>query len=309
MATNPPRLGVVVLNWNGLDHLQELLPSLYASKYPEFFVLVVDNGSSDASVEWTRREFPSTEVLALGENRRFSGGNNAGAARALELGAEVLLLLNNDTTIAPDCLHWLAHCFGEDPKLGVAGPRICYYDQPERIWYGGGKIVRSLGVVFHRGIRRGVNEGVDPAGETAWVSGCALAVRKDVWTSLGGLDEGYYIYAEDVDFCLRAADLGVKIYYEPRALVLHKVSASVGGASSAFKNYHKSRAGLRLFTRHNAGLSRLSAYCGLALHDLATIAWSLLRGRLHAALAVARAWIDTISGQRSFRVEEALPKG
>lgn len=308
MTSNPPRLGVVVLNWNGLDHLRELLPSLYASEYPEFFVLVVDNGSGDASVAWVRREFPATELLALGENRRFSGGNNAGATRALELGAEIVLLLNNDTTVAPDCLHWLARAFQEDAELGVAGPRICYYDEPERIWYGGGKIVRSLGVVSHRAIRRGVNEGVDPRGETDWVSGCALAVRKEIWSSLGGLDEGYYIYAEDVDFCLRAADLGAKILYEPSALVMHKVSASVGGANSAFKSYHKSRAGLRLFRRHNSGLALLSAYCGLAAHDLAAIAWSLLRGNVRAAAAIVRAWIDAMSGHQSFQVGDALPK-
>ena len=141
MASNPPRIGVVVLNWNGLDHLRELLPSLYASQYPDFFVVVVDNGSRDASVEWMRREYPDTELLALGENRRFSGGNNAGAARALELGAEVLLLLNNDTTVAPDFLQWLGRSFQEDAELGVAGSRICYYDRLERIWYGGGKIL------------------------------------------------------------------------------------------------------------------------------------------------------------------------
>ncbi len=113
MSTNPPRLGVVVLNWNGRDHLAGLFPSLLASTYSDFFVLVVDNGSQDGSVEWTRREFPSVEVLALGENRRFSGGNNAGAARARELGAELLLILNNDTEVDPECLSWLVESFRE----------------------------------------------------------------------------------------------------------------------------------------------------------------------------------------------------
>jgi hypothetical protein len=300
---------VVVLNWNGRDHLAGLFPSLLASTYSDFFVLVVDNGSQDGSVEWTRREFPSVEVLALGENRRFSGGNNAGAARARELGAELLLILNNDTEVDPECLSWLVESFREDSAIGIVGPRICYHDRPEKIWYGGGRIRRSLGIISHRAIRRGVDEGADPCGATDWVSGCALAVREKVWSSLKGLDEEYYIYAEDVDFCLRAADAGVGIHYEPRALVLHKVSASVGGASSAFKSYHKSRAALRLFARHGAGPGRFSAYCGLAMHDLAAIAWLLARGHFRSAFAILCAWVDAVFGHQSYRVEEALPKG
>ena len=82
--------------------------------------------------------FPETSVAMT--TRRFSGGNNAGAARARELGAELLLILNNDTEVDPECLDWLVHCFREDPTIGIVGPRICYHDRPETIWYGGGQI-------------------------------------------------------------------------------------------------------------------------------------------------------------------------
>ncbi len=302
MPADGLRLGVVVLNWNGREHLSDCLGSVLANDHPDFFVLLVDNASSDGSVQWTREHFPQVEILSLPRNLRFAGGNNAGAEQALQRGAQILLLLNNDTRMDPHCLSVLSARFAENEHLGIAGPRICYFDDPSRIWYGGGRWHRTLGWVSHRALRRPVADGADPAGPTDWVSGCALAVRARLWKELEGLDEGYYIYAEDVDFCLRAARQGAEIAYEPRALVLHKVSASVGGAVSAFKAYHKSRAGLRLIRRHSRGWRAPGAVAGRAAFDLATALRSAAMGRPRAAAAVARAWWDAAFGRLGYPV-------
>ena len=302
MVTAPLRVGVVVLNWNGREHLNDCLSSVLANDHSDFFVLVVDNASTDGSVEWMREHFPEVEVLVLPGNLRFAGGNNAGAKKALELGAELVLLLNNDTRMDPACLSRLEGVFRDHPTVAVAGPRICYFDDPGRIWYGGGYLRKSLGWVSHRALRRKITDRADPPGPTGWVSGCSLAVRGSLWQRLGGLDESYYIYAEDVDFCLRADALGAEIWYEPRALVLHKVSASVGGTVSAFKAYHKTRAGLQLFLRHTSGLQKVCALLGRIFYDGATAALLLVRGHPRAAAAVVEAWVDTVAGRTGFPV-------
>ncbi len=302
-----PRLGVVVLNWNGREHLADLLPGLLACDHPDYFVLVVDNASEDGSVRWLRAEFPQVELLALPDNLRFSGGNNAGAQRALQLGAEQLLILNNDTRVDPRSLRRIAECFDADEKIGIVGPRICYDHEPCRIWYGGGVLWQALGFSMHRALRASIDAGRDPVGPTAWVSGCALAVRGEVWEDLGGLDDGYYIYAEDLDFCLRARDRGWRIHYQPQASILHKVSASVGGDGSPFKSYHKTRAGLRLFAQHNRGLTLASALFGRGLHDLAAAIRLLVHGHSGAARAVAQAWWDLPRGVNRYEVGKHLP--
>lgn len=294
------RVGVVVLNWNGREHLTPCLDSLLRSDHPDFFVVVVDNGSHDGSVELLR-ERGDVEVLALTENRRFAGGNNAGAARAIELGATVLLILNNDTTIEPGALR---HLEVGVRAGGMAAPRIVFADRPGRIWYGGGHFSPWTGYVGHRAIRRAVDSGADPPGETDWVTGCALAIDADLWQRLGGLDSGYYIYSEDVDLCLRARAQGARITYCPEAVVHHVVSASVGGGASAFKAYHRTRARRQLLRRHGRGPFWPA---GLWLQDVSWAALRWLGGHRDAARAVLAALRENADTEPGYRVEDQFP--
>lgn len=300
MGDGVARVGVVVLNWNGREYLGPCLDSLLLSDHPDFVVVVVDNGSEDGSVDELRAR-ADVELVALGENRRFAEGNNAGAIRAIELGAEVILILNNDTTIEPDALGVLARAVDAG---GLAAPRIVFADEPGRIWYGGGVFSPRTGYVGHRAIRRPVDAGADPPGETDWVTGCALAIRADLWQRLGGLDSGYYIYSEDVDLCLRARASGATIVYCPDAVVHHAVSASVGGGSSPFKAYHRTRARRQLMRRHGRGPLWPA---GLWVQD---VAWALLRwigGHADAARAVCVAIHEPADAEPGYRVEDEFP--
>jgi GT2 family glycosyltransferase len=302
MGERVARVGVVVLNWNGREHLGPCLDSLLRSDHPDFVVVVVDNGSRDGSVEYLR-ERGDVELVALEENRRFSGGNNAGAQRAIEMGADVLLILNNDTTIDPGALSALSDAVAGE-GFGLAAPRIVFADDPGRIWYGGGSFSPWTGYVGHRAIRRPVDAGADAAGETDWVTGCALAIRADLWQRLGGLDSAYYIYAEDVDLCLRARDLDETIAYRPNAVVCHAVSASVGGGSSPFKAYHRTRARRQLLRRHGRGPWWP---LGLWVQD---VSWALLRwleGNRAAARAVFDAMREPEDSEPGYRVEDQFP--
>ena len=301
MSATPQRLGVVVLNWNGRARLGACLDSLVLSDHPDYLVLVVDNGSVDGSADWVRSR-GDVELLALPHNLRFAGGNNAGAERAIELGARQLLILNNDTTVAPDTLSQLGAALQEG-EVDLVGPRIVYTTNPERIWYGGGIFRSRSGFVGHRAIRKPVSAGLDPAGPTDWVTGCALAIRADLWQELEGLDTGYYIYSEDVDFCLRARAKGARIGYCPDAVVNHEVSATVGGGGSAFKAYHRTRARRQLMRRYGqGGLWPL----GLWVQDLAWAGLRLVRGEAAAARAVLSAMSESATAPPRFPVEDLI---
>jgi GT2 family glycosyltransferase len=284
--------GVIVLNWNGSAWLQRCLPSVLADDSAPRRIFVADNGSSDGSVELVRERWSQVEVVENGANLRFAAGNNAGAQAAIQAGCDLLLFLNNDAELLPGALGKLAAAFAADAQLGIVGPRIVYSARPDRIWFGGGIARPRLAYFAHRAIRRSASAGADPAGSTDWVTGCALAVRSEIFTALRGLDDAFYIYAEDVDFCLRARAAGWSIAYEPSAQVRHAVSASVGGRRSPFKVYHQARARRQLVERH-AGVPfrRLALICSLC-QDLLLALWLLACGNLAAARAALHGFWD-----------------
>jgi GT2 family glycosyltransferase len=129
-----PRVDIIVLNWNGLRDTLHCLQSLKRADYPAFRVLVVDNGSSDASSTSIRQRFPEVTLIENSENLGFTGGNNIGMRQALEEEADYVLLLNNDTEVAPDAVRLLVETAESDPRIGIAGPIIYYYDRPKMIW-------------------------------------------------------------------------------------------------------------------------------------------------------------------------------
>jgi GT2 family glycosyltransferase len=292
------RLWIVVLNWNGRADTLALLPTLDRCRTPEGWTvttLVVDNGSTDDSLAAVEAAFPEVERLALPENRRFAGGNNAGLARALEAGADAVMLLNNDTEADPGLLERLVLALEQDPKAGAAGPLI-YFGAPTRsIWYAGGRCSPALGLSQHRGLRDD-DEGQYRAVErTGYITGCCLLAWREVWEKVGPLDERYYIYAEDADWCLRARALGYDLLFVPTARLWHKVSAS-SGASSPWKIYHRTRANLTLFARNTRGLARLTWLPAQLAALAALAAWLTARGHFAAAAAVPSALWDALRG-------------
>ena len=250
MKPAEPRTVAVIVNWNGKADTLECLASMMNVSAENLRTLVVDNGSRDGSVDAIRREFPSVEVLPQGQNLRFAGGNNAGIRHALASGADRLLLLNNDTTVAPDLLVHLSRALDGTPRGGIAAPKILYYSSPSLIWYAGGLLSFWTGTMRHRGIREPDGERFNRPGETAYASGCCFLASRAVFETIGFLDESYFMYTEDADLCLRARRAGFPVLFEPRARVWHKVSVSAGGHLSAFKLRNKFVSNLRFFSRY-----------------------------------------------------------
>jgi len=293
------RLTVVVLNWNGLADTRELLGTLAGARSPEGWdvhTMVVDNGSTDGSAAALRSDFPAVEVLALAENRRFAGGNNEGVRRALAAGADAIMLLNNDTLVDAELLERLMRALDQDPAAGAAAPLIYFGAPTDRIWYAGGECRPALGLTRHRGLRErdhGQYRAVEPTG---YVTGCCLLARRETWEKVGLLDEGYYIYAEDADWSLRARAAGYRLLFVPGARVWHKVSASTG-AASPWKIYQRLRANWTLCARHAHGIGRITWLPAFVLQQAALALWLAARGQLGAAMAVPRALWDAMRGR------------
>ena len=293
-------LTVVVLSWNGLSLTRDTLRSLEACQVPGSWrlrVLVVDNASGDGSPQMVRDEFPGVELRALPENRRFAGGNNEGLRRALDAGADAVMLLNNDVVADPKMIAKLLAALDEQPDAGAAAPLIYFAPPSDRIWYGGGRCRPWLAHSSHRGLRerdRGQYRSIE---DTGYLTGCCLLATAEAWKKVGLLDERYFIYAEDADWSLRARAAGFRLLFVPTARLWHRVSASsanaTGGHSmSAWKVYQRLRANVTLWARHAHGLARLTWLPALLAQQAAYAVYLLARGQAAAALAVPRALAD-----------------
>jgi GT2 family glycosyltransferase len=254
----PPRTAVIVLNWNNKADTIDCLRSLEGVRYPGFEAVVVDNGSTDGSAVAIREAFPGVRIIETGKNLGFAGGNNAGIRDALALGFDYVLLLNNDTIVSPAFLEELV-CAGEsDPAIGIVGPRIYYYSEPERIWYAGGTVNYWTGRLEHVGFKDLDGEKYGMAGETAMVTGCAMLIKRSVLEKIGLLYEPMFLYFEDSDFCARAARAGFRLAYAPSAKIWHKVSSTTSKLKGV-QAYYNIRNWL-LFMRRNAGPQHLAVF-------------------------------------------------
>ncbi|HWR01360.1 MAG TPA: glycosyltransferase family 2 protein [Chlorobaculum sp.] len=243
------RTAVIVLNWNGAEDTLACLASLSKVATPEFTTLLVDNGSSDQTVSLVRKAFPHVERLELTRNLGFAGGNNAGFESLRGRGFDVVVFLNNDTIVDEGFLQPLVDAFDE-AWVGIAVPKILYMDDPGRIWYAGGIVRPATGLFRHAGIRLPDGPRFSKAGPTGYATGCCLAMRSSDFEVLGGFDEGFGMYGEDVDLSMKIRNSGRIVMYQPASRIWHRVSASSGGEMSLGKQLRKSGAAFRIFRKH-----------------------------------------------------------
>jgi len=246
-----PLTWIVVLNWNGADDTLACLTSLAGVISPSCRVIVVDNGSTDGSAERIHDAFADIEQLVLPDNQGYAAGNNAGFRRVMEFHAEYVIFLNNDTIVDQGFYGPLIETLQRNSSAGIAVPKIFYWDQPDTLWYGGGIVRLSTGLISHVGIRKKDSPEFDRPGITGYATGCCLAMRCKDFQAVGGFDETFRMYAEDVDLSLRICSLGKSIEYVPSSRVWHKVSASLHG--SMFQKLLKKSSGvLHLLRKHRA---------------------------------------------------------
>jgi GT2 family glycosyltransferase len=223
---------IVVLAWNGVEDTLACLKSLSAAELGGARIMVVDNGSRDGTIEQVRAHFPTVTLLALPENRGFAAGNNVGITAALDAGADGVMLLNNDARVTPDFLPPLLAAITSAPRCAAASSAVFRLDRPEMIDVAYAEVrFDRRSVVQIMGVNALPAEGFDTRREVEVAVGTSLLLRAEALREVGLLDEAYFAYHEDVDWCLRARRAGWCILWEPHSRVLHRGSASTKGAS------------------------------------------------------------------------------
>ena len=220
-AAGRPLTAAVVVSWEGGATTDRCVGSLLAQESAPDAVLVVDNASSEAERARLREVWGArVRLILLDDNRQFAGGLNAGARAAFAAGAERVLLLNNDTVLAPDALRRLGAALDAAPAAGIAGPLVVYADQPGRILSAGERHLLPL-LCVPRTLLRHRPGGATGAYPVQGVMGCAMLVTRACFEAVGGFSEEIEVYYEDVDFCVGARACGFGAVVEPGAVVYH----------------------------------------------------------------------------------------
>jgi GT2 family glycosyltransferase len=258
-------IGVVVVHWRGMGDTRACLESLAASRAgaesAPFDAVVVVNGPGDFDEAAARAALPNVEVVYAPSNEGYAAGCNRGLAALPD--AKTVVFLNNDVVLDPDAIGRLDATLRERPDAGIAGPVVTYFDSPAVVWSAGGSVHPWLGYTRHIAFNAAVSTIPKNVRIVEFVSGCAIAVRRDVLDRAGTFDATYFHYFEDTDLCARARAAGYACLVAPDARVLHKVSASAGERGSnrmnAVQAYYFSR-NRALFVRHTfRGARRVTA--------------------------------------------------
>jgi FkbM family methyltransferase len=293
-----PRVGVVVLSYNGRDLTLACIESLRAVDWPETEIVVVDNHSEDDSVAAIRRETPEVTLIENDANLGFPGGCNVGIRHALEQGCDYVLLLNNDTTVASDCIRRLIEAAEEEGAARILCPLVYYADTPDLIWYAGSawNPARIYNGGYHGRGERDVGQ-FDGVRSTGAATGAAVLIAREVFEQIGLLEEALFLQAEDVEFSARATATGFGISVVSDAKVWHHVSAASGGEFSPLAAYYCVRNGLHISREYQRfGSARRAAYeAGFVGVFLAHARRS--DRKLESVRAVLRGWRDYHRGR------------
>jgi len=219
-----PRVVTIILNWNGQEHLACCLDSLFHATYPNHHILLVDNASTDGSVDFVRRQYPTVEVVVNDSNIGFARGNNVGFRHALDSGADYVMLLNADTEVEPDWLDGLMDVMEADPEVGICGSKIMMFSQRGLI-SSCGHDMNLLGFAWDACVGRIDGPRWQEVREVISVCGAALLIRREALEAAGLFDPMYFAYYEDVDLALRVRMCGYTVKVAPRSVVYHKYSA------------------------------------------------------------------------------------
>lgn len=216
-----------MLNWDDAPNSLDCLRSMQGLDYPNFKVVVVDNGSKDGSEQKIQQEFPDIHLICNGSNLGFAGGMNVGLRFALQEGADHMLLVNNDTILDPGLLRELVRVAEVNPKAGLLAPKIYYNHDRTLIWAAGARWSRFPPRAKIIGFRKRDHPRYDVLRQVDFATGCVLMIRRQVMETVGGLDPIFYpIYHEDYDYSARVRKAGWEIWYVPTARLWHKESQS-----------------------------------------------------------------------------------
>ncbi|MBW4553633.1 MAG: glycosyltransferase family 2 protein [Aphanocapsa sp. GSE-SYN-MK-11-07L] len=290
-----PHVEILLLNWENAEDTIHCLETLKSLAYGSYHVLVVDNGSKDNSyslLKETVSHEPYFTLYSTGENLGFSGGVNYGIKKALQSEADYIWLLNNDTEVASDCLSQLILAIDDDPEVGIAGSKILLASDRNTIWHAGASFDKWTGQPKHVGMGYSTTqEGYNELKSVDYITGCSLLIRSSMLKTVGLMDEKFYLYYEEADFCYRAKKKGWKIIYVPDSILWHKVAGSSKGYHQ--RAYYEVRNRL-LFTLKHRPIFILPVLCYLLYKE---VILKLAKGENQVFCASYLGMIDFIRGK------------
>lgn len=286
-----PKVAVVILNWNGLKYLQQFLPSVIASTWPNLDIVVGDNGSTDDSLTYLRARYPEIKIIENNVNYGFTGGYN----RVLsQVDADYYILLNSDVEVPAGWIEPMIEMMEADDNVAAAAPKIRSYGQKTHFEHAGaaGGFIDKHGYPFCRGrIFYEIEEDTgqyNTAGEIFWASGASLFIKKKHWDVSGGFDESFFAHMEEIDLCWRLKNMGYKVMYCPESEIYH-VGGGTLNAENPFKTYLNFRNNL-LLLRNNLPAGRAFwVICIRMWLDLLALFRFLSEGKRKDAWAVSKA--------------------
>lgn len=218
---------IVIVNYNGYEDTLECVDSIDKITYSNYRIIIVDNGSTNNSYQILKDKCSSDIILiSSDQNLGFAGGNNIGIRRALELGAEYVLLLNNDTVVEKDFLEPLVERAKKSTNIAAVGGKINYFSEKDTIWYAGAKLNSFTALTKHIGVgKKDVGKKYNISCQTKYVVGCLMLVPRKIFEAIGFMEEDYFLYYEELDWNIRMIKAGYELWYEPKSIIYHKVSA------------------------------------------------------------------------------------
>ncbi len=219
--TSNPKIAAIILNTNRKKDTLECLTSLTANQYPNLEIVVLDNHSNDRSVESIQSSFPCVHIVAIQENKGYAGNNNVGLIYIRQFDPDWVFVLNEDTIFAPDALRIMMEAVAQDEQVGIIGPLVYHHNQPNVIQSAGG-LFDQYWNEYHQAQNQSDTGQFSTPMEVAWIHGCAIGIRHKALEQAGGLDERFFYYWEETEWCYRVGKMGWKIWLIPQAKIWHK---------------------------------------------------------------------------------------
>ena len=246
LGLNQPTVAIVILNWNGKHHLQQFLPSVLSTTYPNYKLIVADNASTDQSVQYLTDNFPQVELIVLKENHGFAKGYN----EALEhVDADYYMLLNSDVEVHADWLNTMVELLEQDANNVACQPKILGFKNKHLFEYAGGAggWLDLFGYPFARGRVFDICEEdkgqYEKTEEVFWASGAAMLIKRKVFHELNGFDEYFFAHQEEIDLCWRIHLSGYRILCCPQSVVYHVGGGTLprGNSKKTFLNFRNNQ--------------------------------------------------------------------
>ena len=279
-------IAIILVNWKNYDDTKDCLKSLYLSNNTSLSIIVIDNESKEKSASKLKKSFPQITILPQKTNLGFTGANNIGIKYGLTLGADYIMLLNNDTIVPKNFITPLLTTLRSNRQIAAVQPKIMFADNSNKIWSGGGIYYRLIASTTTIGYDKLDTEKYNKPRYLDWLTGCCILIKAEIISEVGLLNNRFFAYYEDVDWSLRIRKLGYLLAYNPSIPIYHKAGASsktknksADGFLSPFVHFLNIRNHIFLIRLHSKGFHAINAHIFLLLKIISYSLYFIFKGR------------------------------